>query len=116
MKTAGELAKEEGQEQSLFDVSAEEEGNFLHVIAQVPAGTLFSVNRVRSRLDALAVPEKTRAGLFKRAVKAKLIVPVLIDTPMGTRQQVTEPSTGETAHHAHVRVYTRTDVVLSGGP
>lgn len=114
MLTAEEL-KVEGQEQSLFDVDAEQVGSFLNVIAQVPTGTLFSVNRVRSRLDELDVPEKARAGLFRRAIAARLIVPVYTDTPLG-RQQITEPSTGETAHHAHVRVYTRTDVVLSGGP
>lgn len=115
MIPAGQVAKVEGQDQSLFDVDAEQVGSFLSVIAQVPAGTLFSVNRVRSRLDDLQVPEKARAALFLRAVKARLIVPVFTETALG-RQQITEPSTGTSARHAHVRVYTRTDVVLAGGP
>jgi hypothetical protein len=112
----GEALKVAGQEQSLLDVLDETEGRFLHVIDQVSAGTLFSVNLVRSRLDELGVPDKARAALFKQAVAARLIVPVFTPTPMGTQQQVTEPSTGLSAHHAHVRVYARTEVNLRGGP
>lgn len=105
-------AKRAGQAQSLMDVNDEEEGRFLHVIDQVAPGTLFSVNLVRSRLDELDVPVGARAALFKAAVTAGLMVPVFTPTPMGREQQVTEPSTGQSAHHAHVRVYPRTEVHL----
>lgn len=97
--------------QSLLDVLDEEEGRFLHVLDQVPAGELFSVNRVRARLDELGVPERDHAALFVHGVAAGLMVPVFTRTPLG-RQRVTEPSTGATAHYAHVRVYARTETRL----
>jgi hypothetical protein len=110
--TTALAAKDAGQAQSLLDILDEERGRFLHVIAAVPAGELFSVNRVRTALDERGVPDKARAGLFKQAIAAHLIVPVFTSTPMGRDQQVTEPSTGETAHAAHVRVYARTETQL----
>lgn len=100
-------AKAEGQAQSLLDVLDELEGRYMHVIDEVPPGTLFSVNRVRSRLDEVGVPEKARAALFVRATAVGLITAVTVPSPVG-EVPVTEPSTGASAHHAHVRVYART--------
>lgn len=104
-------AKRAGQEQSLLDILDEQEGDFLHVIDQVTPGTLFSVNLIRSRLDAENVPDKARAGLFRRATAHELIVAVTVEVA-GRVVPVTEPSTGPSAHAAHVRVYARTQVPL----
>lgn len=81
----------------------------MRAIASVHAGTEFSVNLVRAKLDAANVPTVARAGLFDKAVAAKLIEPVWF-VGGGRRLPVVEPSTGRTARGARVRVYRRTAI------
>lgn len=112
--TAAMTEKEHWQEVSLLDMVAGQEDDFLQVIDDVPAGRVFSVNHVRERLDARAVPESKRAALFARACKAGLIVPVTALVKGIGSVPVTEQSTGRSAHRAQVRIYQRTDVNLVG--
>lgn len=101
-------AKHEGQMLSLLDLLDDPAEAFMDLVTVIPVGTEFSVNRIRSKLDAHDVPNKARAGLFARACKAGLIEPVTVT--VGAREvAVKEPSTGTSAHAAHVQVYRRVD-------
>lgn len=99
-------AKREGQMASLLDLLEDPVEMFLDLVRALPAGHEFSVNLLRTRLDEYGVPEKSRAGLFAKACGLGLITPLTLAS--GDRAvAVTEPSTGRSAHAAHVRVYRR---------
>lgn len=106
--TTGHALKIEGQQDSLL-MLLDEPARFDHIIAAYPPGTELSINDIRDQLDAAQIPVKARGGLFSRAVHAGLLRPLTF-TVGGHRQNVTVPSTGESAHAAHVRVYIRTEV------
>lgn len=99
---------EAGQQRSLSILLADDLANFDRIIASYPVGTELSINVVRSQLDAVGIPESSRGGLFSRAVKAGLLAPAVV-RHRGREYPVTEPSTGRSAHSAHVRVYVRTE-------
>jgi len=82
------------------------------IAAAVPAGWTLSVNDVREQLDAIRFPNRSRAGLFTRAVADGLLIPVFYD---GTDDQRTVPSTGYSAHAARVKVYRRTHLPYRSG-
>lgn len=99
-------AKREGQVLSLLDLLEDPVEMFLDLIRALPLGHEFSVNLLRSQLDDYSIPDKSRAGLFSKACSLGLIVPLNLIS--GDREvAVTEPSTGRSAHAAHVRVYRR---------
>lgn len=99
-------AKREGQMLSLLDLLEDPVEMFLDLIRALPLGHEFSVNLLRSQLDDYGIPDKSRAGLFAKACSLGLIVPMTLAA--GSREvAVTEPSTGKSAHAAHVRVYRR---------
>jgi hypothetical protein len=103
-----------GRARSARSCTPEQVDAALRAIADVAAGTEFSVNLVRVRLDNAGIPTTPRAGLFDRAVAAELIEPV--NAVVGNRiLAVTEPSTGRTARGARVRVYRRTSTVYRAG-
>jgi hypothetical protein len=72
---------------------------FLRILDTVPAGHHASSNVLRDLLAAADIPVKSRGGLFSQAVNQGYLRPV------GNRY---EPSEGETAHRAPVRLYRRT--------
>lgn len=72
---------------------------FLGVLDTVEAGRTVSSNHVRDLLAAADIPVKSRGGLFSQAVNQGYLRPV------GNRY---EPSEGETAHRAPIRLYRRT--------
>lgn len=100
-------AKREGQERSRLRLTAEQETAFLDLVRELPAGTDFSVNLLRSRLDEHGIPDTSRGVLFRLALSLELIEPLTIRAG-SWEAPVTEPSTGRSAHLAKVRVYRRT--------
>lgn len=109
-------AKTVGQEQSLLAFPEVAHVSFLRIVASVPAGAEVSVNTLRPRLDAAEIPESARGGLFSKATKAGLLEPVWLGddpTDPATRSPKLTPSSGPTAHRAHVRVYRRTAAALT---
>lgn len=94
------------QELALTDLEEDVAEAFAAIVSSVPEGRRFSVNDVRHRLDAAGVPERQRAGLFLRARHAGLIEPVVFEQ-WGVRTPYRVPSTGTSAHRAHVQVYRR---------
>ena len=94
--------KQEGQETSLANVSAETWRAFETVLQTVPAGALFTVNTVRVFLDWADIPVTARGGLFARAARAGYMSPAM---HMG--YELHEPSLGSSAKGAGVRVYRR---------
>lgn len=106
MTATREALKLEGQERSLRSLDDDTVDAFMDLVGQLPAGERVSVNDVRSQLDAIGVPEKSRGGLFAKAVKAGLLRP--LEVVVGARvYPVRIPSTGASAHNATVRVYER---------
>lgn len=99
--------KREGQERSLLAVVDDQVEAFLDLVRVLEPGTDFSVNLLRAKLDAYEIPNSARAGLFAKAVALDLIEPLYV-TAGPYRVQLTEPSTGRSAHHASVRLYRRT--------
>lgn len=99
-------AKEQGQQLSIDDLLVDDVEAFLAVIRAVPVGSEFTVNDVRSDLDARAIPDKARGGLFAKAAKAGLIRPAVLVVD-GQTYPKTVPSTGQSANAARVRVYVR---------
>lgn len=98
-----------GQERSLLEDDSwagVARDSFLDLVRKYPAGTVFSINNVRERLDNLEVPPRSRGALFAAAIAAGLIVPLMTD---GGAVPVTVQSTGRSAHLARVRVYRRTE-------
>jgi hypothetical protein len=73
--------------------------DFLRIIETVPAGDEVTSNLLRDKLNAADIPEKSRGGLFSQAVNQGYLRPVA---------RGYEPSTGETANRAVVRIYRRT--------
>jgi hypothetical protein len=73
--------------------------DFLRILDTVPAGDHVSSNVLRDKLAAADIPEKSRGGLFSQASRQGYLRPV------GNRY---EPSEGETANRAPVRLYRRT--------
>lgn len=105
--TTGHALKTQGQQDSLLMLLDDDRAIFDRIITAYPPGTELSINDVRDQLDEAGVPVKARGGLFSRAVHAGLLEPRVVVIG-GQRVHVTVPSTGESAHHAHVRIYTRT--------
>lgn len=101
--------KTEGQTRSARRVPEEKAQAFLDVIRARPAGDLFSVNDVRSRLDDLEIPPAARAGLFYRAVCEELLYPLEV-TVRGFAVPLQVPSTGRSAHRARVQLYERSAI------
>ncbi|GAA4627312.1 hypothetical protein [Cellulomonas oligotrophica] len=93
-------------DQPLHDVSAAPAAAFVAIVSAIPAGARFSVNDIRSGLDAASVPLRHRPGLFRRACRAGLIEPVHL-AQGGVTAPYRVPSTGPSAHRAHVQVYRR---------
>jgi hypothetical protein len=73
--------------------------DFLRILDTVPAGHHVSSNVLRDLLAAADIPEKSRGGLFSQAARQGYLRPV------ANRY---EPSEGETANRAPVRLYRRT--------
>ena len=106
--TAIAEAKRAGQDASLSSIDPEDLATFLDHLGALPAGTDMSVNSLRTWLDDLGIPARARGGLFRVAVAEGLIVALVISD--GTYQvPVRVPSTGPSAHGAHVQVYRRVD-------
>ncbi|HUX72034.1 MAG TPA: hypothetical protein VMV41_16060, partial [Cellulomonadaceae bacterium] len=95
------------QDASLLDLTTETVVAFLAIITSIPAGRRFTVNDLRSRLDAADVPARQRGGLFNRALAAGLIEAVKVSA-WGVDYDVRVASTSEKTHRATVRVYRRT--------
>ena len=106
-------AKTIGQEQSLLALPEVAHETFLRIVDSVTPGSEISVNTLRARLDAAEVPERARGGLFFAATKAGLLEPAFVEAD-GDRFPKLQPSTGPSAHRAHVRVYRRTKARLEG--
>lgn len=96
-----------GADASLLDFAVVARESFLDVITRMPAGARFSVNNVRSRLDALDVPAALRGRLFEMAVELGMLRPLYVEAG-GFRVAAREPSTGASANGATVRIYERT--------
>lgn len=96
-----------GVDASVLDFTEVATETFLSVIRRLPAGERFSVNTLRSRLDALEVPPVKRGRLFARAVELGLATPLIVEAG-GVRVHAREPSTGDSANGATVRLYERT--------
>lgn len=79
---------------------------FMRIIEALPPGREFTVNELRDQLDAAAVSNRARGGLFYAASKTGLIEPVTV-TVAGREVPVFVRSTGISAHAAMVRVYRR---------
>lgn len=105
-------AKTHGQEQSLLALPEVAHETFLRIVDSVAPGAEISVNTLRPRLDAAEVPERARGGLFFAATKAGLLEPAFVEAD-GARFPKLQPSTGPSAHRAHVRVYRRTTARLA---
>ena len=99
--------KQAWQDVSLLDLLEEERDAFTTIVCDLPAGTEFTVNDIRDRLDAAGVPVKARGGLFAKACRAGWIVAATI-TVHGQTYPKHKASTGESANGAMVRVYRRT--------
>jgi len=107
-KTETRALADAGQQQSLAILLEDDVANFDRIIRSYEPGTHLSINTVRKQLDALGIPDSSRGGLFSRAVKAGWIAQLTVAA--GDREfPVTEPSTGRSAHNAHVKVYVRLD-------
>lgn len=96
-------ARDAGQQASLFDVDVEV---FMGIVRGVRPGAEFTVNDLRHKLDAAAIPVRARGGLFSAATKAGLCAPAVVHVD-GVTYPKTVPSTGESANAARVRVYVR---------
>lgn len=101
-------AKTEGQTRSLGRVTEQQVETFLDWVRLFTAGTELSVNDLRHLLDHHDVPTSARAGLFKGAVAEGLLDPLEMTVGSYTIP-VKIPSTGRSAHRAHVQVYRRSD-------
>jgi hypothetical protein len=77
--------------------------DFLRILQRVPAGQTITVNHLRDDLDAAQIPETSRGGLFSQACNTGHLTPLTVHG-VG---DIYQPSTGDTAHRARVRVYTR---------
>ena len=108
--------KREGQDRSQLQLTPEQARDLMLTIDRRPAGIELSANDLRPRLDHLGVPERARGGLFGRAVAAGLLEPVMLRLYGGGETPKRIPSTGRSAHAAHVLVYRRTDVQYLGSP
>lgn len=115
MTTIGQGLKVDGRDRSFRRATAADVDAFMGAVAAVPVGVEFSVNLVRHRLDAADVPPSARASLFARAAAVGLIEPV-VERVRGREVQVTEPSSGVSAHNASVRVYRRLAPRPGGSP
>ena len=95
------------QDASLLDLTTETVVAFLAIITSIPPGRRFTVNDLRSRLDAADIPARQRGGLFNRAIAAGLIEAVKVSA-WGVDYDVRVASTSAKTHRATVRVYRRT--------
>lgn len=105
----GLTEKRAGQRDSARVVTDEQHAAFLDVIRAVPAGRTVSINDVRHHLDAAHVPTAARGALFAAAVKLGLLGQYYTVVAGVGEVPVRVPSTGRSAHRAHVQVYQRTD-------
>ncbi len=99
-------AKADGQQLSIMHMPEVRVDSFMEVVGKVPAGEVVSANSIRAALDAAGVPDRARAGLFRRAVAAGLIEPMTVSDGLNEVRAV-EPSTGGSARRAQVRLYRR---------
>ncbi|WP_143320096.1 hypothetical protein [Cellulomonas iranensis] len=90
-------------------VAHDELAAFTAIVESIPAGRTFTVNDLRDRLDAAAVPAEKRGVLFTNACRADLIEPVRV-SQWGRITDVFVPSSGSSAHRARVRLYRRLPV------
>ncbi len=105
-KSEGRALADAGQQQSLAILLDDDVANFDRIIRSYEPGKHLSINTVRSQLDAVGIPDSSRGGLFQRAIHAGWIAPLMVAAG-GREYPVTEPSTGRSAHNAHVKVYVR---------
>jgi len=108
--------KREGQARSQTSLTGQQVHDFMMTVVLRPVGLEVSANDVRARLDHLGIPEKSRAGLFARAVAAGLLEKVTWALPDGSQVPKRIPSTGTSAHSATVLVYRRTSTRYLGAP
>lgn len=106
MTALGEALKVEGQERSMQPLDEAMVDAFMDAVGRVPAGERVSVNDMRSTLDKIGVPDRSRGALFAKAVKEGLLIPLMVRVGTGM-YPVRIPSTGASAHNATVRVYER---------
>lgn len=99
-------ARDTGQQASLFDVDVDDVEVFMGIVRGVRPGAEFTVNDLRDKLDAAAIPVRARGGLFSAATKAGLCAPAVVHVD-GVTYPKTVPSTGGSANAARVRVYVR---------
>ena len=104
---AAQAAKTHGQKQSTDPLSDTTRREFLRIIADLPAGTTFSIN---------SIPEKSRAGMFAAACHAGLCRPESTVLDGVGEVALYVPSTGESARRAVVRLYRRTSLPLRVRP
>lgn len=107
-QTEGRALADAGQQTSLGILLPDDFANFEAVIRSFAVGSRLSINKIRDRLDSLGIPEVSRGALFGRALAAGLIARATV-VAGGHEFQITEPSTGRSAHNARVKVYVRTD-------
>ena len=105
----GLAEKQAGQRDSARAVTDEQREAFLDVIRAVPVGRTVSINDVRHHLDAAHIPAAARGALFAAAVKLGLLGQYYTAVAGLGEVPVRVPSTGRSAHRAHVQVYQRTD-------
>ena len=106
-KTEGRALADAGQQQSLSILLEDDVANFDRIITSYKVGREISINTVRAQLDAVGIPASSRGGLFSGAVSRGLLAQAVF-VHRGREYPVTEPSTGSSAHAAHVKVYVRT--------
>jgi hypothetical protein len=100
------VAKVHGQQLSIDDLLIDHETAFMRIVVALKPGTDLTFNSIRESVDAAKIPAKQRAGLMRRACADGLLEPVML-TVMGQAIHAKVPSTGATAHGAHVAVYRR---------
>lgn len=103
------LERKRAGQQAALDHTYDRDAAIANLEAEVvscPAGAAVSVNTFRSTLDAAAVPPKSRPGLM-RVMCARGHLVLAWAPYRGIQVPVTEPSQGESANGASVRVYER---------
>jgi hypothetical protein len=77
--------------------------DFLRILARCQPGSHVTVNALRDDLDAAQIPTPARGGLFSQAVNRGYLEPV-----RAFGGDLFVASTGSSANHSSVRVYTLT--------
>lgn len=110
-----QAAKVEGQERSARRLTDEHRALFRRLVLDRSPGEQFTINDLRSQLDAAGVPNASRASLFAAAAAEGLIEQVRFSF-RGQTYPMQIPSTGRSAHRAHVLVWERLGEPQGGSP